>query len=250
MKRNAVMECFTSVSALQTVKMLVLSNMFRANQNQIGPRDIDRLPEKKCDLMSQNSLKVKKRTKTHDDVRVTRDDARAARRDKCLSNSVDAIIARDDIRSKVICSAKGLLETNLDDLFNDVNDWTGPKNLGASEPTLNYNEDSFKGLSKRGSFVSEDDSGEDTATDSDVDEVVREQKICLGARRFGHMLRRVISRNGEFQYVNKGLVVNPKYFASNRVLRQHVFFKSCHTIAGRTNFNTFFYLTSKPQYAS
>ncbi|CAH0400763.1 unnamed protein product [Chilo suppressalis] len=200
MKRNAVMEYLTSVGALKTVKMLVLSNMFRA-QNQVGPRGVEALAVdkmKKCELTSQSSLRIKHRTKTHDDVSTKTDDTKSARREKCLSSSVDAIITRDDIKNKVICSAKGLLETNLDDLFDDVGDWSEPKSLGASEPTLSYNEDNFR--SKRGSLVSEDDSGEDTATDSDcLDEVAREQRICLGARRIGHILRRVISRNGELE---------------------------------------------------
>ncbi|CAG9788565.1 unnamed protein product [Diatraea saccharalis] len=196
MKRNAVMEYLTSVGALKTVKMLVLSNMFRG-QNQIGPRAVEALAVdkiKKGELTTQSSLRIKNRTKTYDDVSAKTEDVKSSRREKCLSSSVDAIRTHDDIKNKVICSAKGLLETNLDDLFDDVGEWSEPKSLGASEPTLNYNGDNFR--NKHGSLVSEDDSGEDTASDSDcVDEVAREQRICLGARRFGHMLRRVISRN-------------------------------------------------------
>ncbi|XP_052751171.1 atypical protein kinase C isoform X1 [Galleria mellonella] len=201
------MECLTSIGALKTVKMLVLSNMFRAShpQNQIGPQ-VNAITEKvketrRDELSSQNSLSINQRTKTHDNVSVHKnidEETKTVLRDKCLSNSADAIVVSNHAKSKVICSAKGLLETNLDDLFNDGHsaDWTAePKNLGASEPTLSFNED-FKGLNKHESLVSEDDSEEDTTTDSDcMDEVVREQRICLGARRFGHMLRRVISRN-------------------------------------------------------
>lgn len=187
MNRNAVMECL-SASAFKTVKMLVISNMFRA-QNQICPKVIT---ETKTDD-TRNSLRVH-RTKTQD-VGVTTDDK------KCLSNSVDAIVTRGDSKHKVICSAKGLLETNLDDLFSDDQSVSWEKNLGASEPTLTLND--LKDDSKRESLVSEDDSVDDSATDSDcLDEVVREQRICLGARRFGHMLRRVISRNGEFSTLN------------------------------------------------
>ncbi|KAL4710881.1 hypothetical protein ACJJTC_002511, partial [Scirpophaga incertulas] len=191
MKRNAVMESLSSVSALRTVKMLVLSNMFRVNQNQIGQRDLEMVPTKKCEL--SQSLNVKQR-RTCDSAGVKRADVKPSKREKRLSSSVDAIIARDDIKSKVICSAKGLLETNLDDLFDDENDWTEAKNLGASEPTLVYH-DGLTGL-RKASIASEVETSEDTASDSDcLDEVVREQRICLGARRFGHMLRRVISRN-------------------------------------------------------
>lgn len=167
------MECLTSASALKTVKMLVISNMFRA-QNQICPKITDE---------GRNSLRANRTQEKHGD-----------KNKKCLSNSVDAIITRDDSRSKVICSAKGLLETNLDDLFSDDQSVSWEKNLGASEPTLalDVKDDD---VSKRGS-VSGDSEG--SATDSDcLDEVVRQQRICLGARRFGHMLRRVISRNGE-----------------------------------------------------
>ncbi|KAF9788832.1 hypothetical protein SFRURICE_018408 [Spodoptera frugiperda] len=159
----------------------------------------------KSKIVSQNSLRIKQRTKTRDNINVSHEmddagDAKSVRRDKCLSNSVDAIVTHNDAKSKVICSAKGLLETNLDDLFNDVQKLDGwnvePKSLGASEPTLSFSENNSKAV-KRESLVSEDDTDDDTASDSDcTDEVVREQRICMGARRFGHLLRRVISRNG------------------------------------------------------
>ncbi|XP_059057838.1 atypical protein kinase C isoform X1 [Achroia grisella] len=202
------MECLTSIGALKTVKMLVLSNMFRAShpQNQIGPQ-VNPISERvnetrREELLSQNSLNLKQRTKTQDNISVHQnidEETKKLKRDKCLSNSADAIIAPNHAKSKVICNAKGLLETNLDDLFNDGHsaDWTAEsKSLGVSEPTLNFNEENYKDLYKRESLVSDVDSEEDTGTDSDcMDEVVREQRICLGARRFGHMLRRVISRN-------------------------------------------------------
>ncbi|XP_050549826.1 atypical protein kinase C isoform X1 [Spodoptera frugiperda] len=207
------MEYLTSVGALKTVKMLVLSNIFRAShpQNQIVPRDLNSLSTEKSGgqmekskIVSQNSLRIKQRTKTRDNINVSHEmddagDAKSVRRDKCLSNSVDAIVTHNDAKSKVICSAKGLLETNLDDLFNDVQKLDGwnvePKSLGASEPTLSFSENNSKAV-KRESLVSEDDTDDDTASDSDcTDEVVREQRICMGARRFGHLLRRVISRN-------------------------------------------------------
>lgn len=212
------MEYLTSVGALKTVKMLVLSNIFRAShpQNQIVPRDLNSLSmEKSAGQMekskigSQNSLRIKQRTKTHDNINVSHEtddanDAKSARRDKCLSSSVDAIVTHNDAKSKVICSAKGLLETNLDDLFNDVQKLDGwnvePKSLGASEPTLSFSENNSKAL-KCESLVSSYDTDDDTASDSDcTDEVVREQRICMGARRIGHLLRRVISRNGKTKF--------------------------------------------------
>lgn len=202
------MEFFTSASALKTVKMLVLSNILRATHpKQMSINALSSEQSVKDNKSgTENSLRIKQRTKTHDNInKIVTDnemeEKKIVRREKCLSNSVDAII---DTKSKVICSAKGLLETNLDDLFNDVqfDDWTAePKNLGASEPVLNFKEDLT--VENRESLVSEDDSAEDTATDSDcLDEVVQEQRKCMGARRFGHMLRRVISRNGTYVQYN------------------------------------------------
>lgn len=211
------MEYLTSASALRTVKMLVLSNIFRAShpQNQLGPRELNALPAEirarqmdNSKIVSQNSSRIKQRTKTRDNINVTTEmnvvDTKTIGRERRLSNSVDAIVPCNDTKSKVICNAKGLLETNLDDLFNDVQKLDGwnfePKNLGASEPTLSYNSDNVN--VKRKSLVSEDDSDDDTASDSDcTDEVIREQRICMGARRFGHMLRRVISRNGKLRHI-------------------------------------------------
>lgn len=214
------MEYLTSASALKTVKMLVLSNILRPShpQNQIVPRELNALSVEKSGVQmekakieSQNSLNIKQRTKTRDNINIGCEvedakDPKTSRRDKRLSNSVDAIVMHNDAKSKVICSAKGLLETNLDDLFNDVQKLDGwnvePKNLGASEPTLSFTKNDSK-PTKRESLVSDDDTDDDdTASDSDCsDEVVREQRICMGARRFGHLLRRVISRNGKNQNI-------------------------------------------------
>lgn len=204
------MECLTSVGALKTVKMLVLSNIFRSShpQNQLMTRELNPLTSEKqrqmdnSKLVSQNSLRL--RTKTRENISLTDgtgDDKKVVRREKCLSNSVDAIVSHSDTKSRVICSAKGLLETNLDDLFCDG--WSvEPKSLGASEPTLNTSEGSSKDVNRR-SVVSGDDSDDDSASDSDYsDEGVREQRMCMGARRFGHLLRRVISRNGKFNNKN------------------------------------------------
>ncbi|KAI8439198.1 hypothetical protein MSG28_013044 [Choristoneura fumiferana] len=181
--------------------MLVLSNIFRASHPQKMTQDLsslstDTIRSENPKIVSHNSLRVKQRTKTQDNI-ANDMDVKTVRREKCLSISVDAI-PHNNSNSKVICSAKGLLETNLDDLFND--EWVG-KSLGSSEPTLSYEE--CRSERKRGSLVSEDDSEEDSTTDSDgLDEVVREQRKCMGARRFGHMLRRVISRNGEFLQIS------------------------------------------------
>lgn len=232
------MEYLTSVGALKTVKMLVLSNIFRAShpQNHIVPRDLNSMSTEKSagemeksKIGSQNSLRIKQRTKTHDNINVSHEmddvnDAKSARRDKCLSNSVDAIVTHNDAKSKVICSAKGLLETNLDDLFNDVQKLDGwnvePKSLGASEPTLSFNENNSNSKAvNRQSLVSEDDTYDDTASDSDcTDEVVREQRICMGARRFGHLLRRVISRNGKIKKKFTHTYKSCKYIISTLTL--------------------------------
>ncbi|KAJ2945461.1 hypothetical protein O0L34_g272 [Tuta absoluta] len=188
------MEYFTSASALTTVKMLVLSNVFRASpQKHMGIIPPEQRPQK---LITQSSLRQRQRTKTHDNINIAHvmDTETKLRNEKRLSNSVDTII---DTKSKVICSAKGLLETNLDDLiFNDSEDWSNKtKSLGASEPVLSFKDGT---VTNRESLMSVDDSEYDSATDSDLmDEVVQERSKCMGAKRFGHMLRRVISRNGK-----------------------------------------------------
>ncbi|CAH0720471.1 unnamed protein product, partial [Brenthis ino] len=203
------MEFITHLGTFKIVKMIVLSNIFRGNhpQQQITSELSEKsVRERPSSLVSQGSLTLKQRTKTHDNIKEildNEDDAKIIVSEKRLSNSVDAIVTHGDAKSKVICSAKGLLETNLDDIFNDVqklDGWTvEPKSLGASEPILSFNERNTKTINKRESLVSENDSEGDTATDSDcMDDAAREQRKCMGARRFGHMLRRVLSRNGEF----------------------------------------------------
>ncbi|CAH2240045.1 jg18085 [Pararge aegeria aegeria] len=187
--------------------MIVLSNIFRGSHSpQQLPSELAEksVKEKQSNLVSQSSLRLKQRTKTHDNINETlknENESKTSVSDKRLSNSVDAIVTHKDAKSKVICSAKGLLETNLDDLFNDVQKIDGwavePKSLGASEPTLSFNQNHSRAVSKRESLMSENDSDGDTATDSDyMDDAAREQRKCMGARRFGHMLRRVLSRNG------------------------------------------------------
>lgn len=211
--RIAVMEYYwwSRVGTVEAMRMLVLSNVFRAShpQNQTLQRELNNLPMKnsetreKTKFITQSSLRIKQQRKTQDNINSLEMDPeeKNGTREKCLSNSVDAILSHNDAKSKVICSAKGLLETNLDDLFNDVQKLVGwnpePKSLGASEPTLSLSDEV-----KLGSLVSDDDIDDDTASDSDEsDEVLREQRICMGARRFGHLLRRVISRNGKFNSI-------------------------------------------------
>lgn len=202
------MEFISNLGTFKIVKMIVLSNIFRGShpqQQMTSEIPGNSLKERPTSLVSQGSLKLKQRTKTHDNIKETiesEEKTNSLNNDKRLSNSVDAIITHDDAKSKVICSAKGLLETNLDDLFNDVQKIDGwavePKSLGASEPILSFNERNAKTINKRESLVSENDSEGDPTTDSDcMDEAAREQRKCMGARRFGHMLRRVLSRNGE-----------------------------------------------------
>ncbi|CAG5033514.1 unnamed protein product [Parnassius apollo] len=186
--------------------------MFRGNHppQHLGSRHVttpmeNNVKEKKSGLVTQSSLRMKQRTKAHDSFNETQEavEVPKSEKEKRLSNSVDAIITKRDTKSKVICSAKGLLETNLDDLFNDLqklDGWTGQsKSLGASEPSLSVSDKNIKAATKRESLVSEDDTADDTATNSDcIDQEAREQRKCMGARRIGHILRRVISRNGKF----------------------------------------------------
>ncbi|XP_045451628.1 uncharacterized protein LOC123660615 [Melitaea cinxia] len=210
----AIVSSGTSTACSATgeiVKMIVLSNIFRGShpQQQISSEISQKsVKEKPSKLVTQNSLSLRQRTKTHDNIKMTveyEEEPKTVISEKRLSTSVDAIVAHNDAKSKVICSAKGLLETNLDDLFNDVemnDEWSiEPKSLGASEPILmniSFNEHDTKPINNRESLVSENDSDGDTATDSDcMDEAAREQRKCMGARRFGHMLRRVLSRNGK-----------------------------------------------------
>ncbi|XP_013180037.1 PREDICTED: atypical protein kinase C isoform X1 [Papilio xuthus] len=205
------MEFLTYIGTLKALKMIVLSNMFRGGhpQQNLGMKDVNNTEEKSesnkiSKLVTQSSLRLKPRTNRQHKTDVNNgekqemEEVTRSEREKRLSTSVDAIITKRDLHREVICSAKGLLETNLDDLFNDVEKldaWAGePKSLGASEPTLSFSDK--RSIHKRESLVSEDDTADDTATDSDcLDEVVREQRKCMGARRLGHMLRRVISRN-------------------------------------------------------
>ncbi|XP_013140898.1 PREDICTED: atypical protein kinase C isoform X1 [Papilio polytes] len=207
------MEFLTYIGTLKALKMIVLSNMFRGGhpQQHLGTKEVNSSEEKSenntiSKLVTQSSLRLKQRTnrqhKTdiNDGEKQEMEEMSMSEREKRLSTSVDAIITKRDLNSKVICSAKGLLETNLDDLFNDVQKldaWADePKSLGTSEPTLSFSDKRQIEINKRESLVSEDDTADDTATDSDcLDEVVREQRKCMGARRLGHMLRRVISRN-------------------------------------------------------
>lgn len=218
------MEFLTYIGTLKALKMIVLSNMFRGGhpQQHLGTKEVNSSEEKSENnkipkLVTQSSLRLKQRTnrqhKTdiNDGEKQEMEEMSMSEREKRLSTSVDAIITKRDLNSKVICSAKGLLETNLDDLFNDVQKldaWADePKSLGTSEPTLSFSDKRQIEINKRESLVSEDDTADDTATDSDcLDEVVREQRKCMGARRLGHMLRRVISRNGkmtiEYSFLN------------------------------------------------
>lgn len=140
------MEFISNLGTFKIVKMIVLSNIFRGShpQQQMTSEIPDNsLKERPSSLVSQGSLKLKQRTKTHDNIKETiesEEKISTINNEKRLSNSVDAIVTHDDAKSKVICSAKGLLETNLDDLFNDVHKLDGwavePKSLGASEPIL------------------------------------------------------------------------------------------------------------------
>lgn len=186
------MEYLKSANTLKTVKMLVLSNIFRPTHKQIGGIDVS-IPTKYKDDRTYNSLRIKQRTRLQENIKSAHEfEDVKIKAEKRLSCSVDAIA---NTKSKVICGAKGLLETNLDDLFSDSWSDSNTKELGASEPVL-----SFKNGAKSESYMSVDSDG--TGTDSDgLDEVVREQRKCMGARRIGHLLRRVISRNGKFQVV-------------------------------------------------
>lgn len=204
------MELLTYIGTLKALKMIVLSNMFRGGhpQQHMGTRGTNATMEQSANIATQSSLRTKLRSRTRSSFNEKRDMVEASHscdREKRLSSSVDAIITKRDVNSKVICSAKGLLETNLDDLFNDVHRLDGwvdePKSTGASVPTLSSS-DSPGATVKPESLVSGDDTADDTATDSDsLDEAAREQRKCMGARRFGHMLRRVISRNGKLLFI-------------------------------------------------
>lgn len=209
------MEFITNLGTLKIVKMIVLSNIFRGSHSQQLPSDLTEksVKHKQSNLVSQSSLRLKQRMKTHDNINDTIKSENASTNsvsDKRLSNSVDAIVTHKDAKSAVICSAKGLLETNLDDLFNDIqkiDGWVEPKSLGASEPTLSFNENNARAANKRESLMSENDSDGDTATDSDyMDEAAREQRKCMGARRIGHILRRVLSRNGKNKFIASHII--------------------------------------------
>lgn len=202
------MEYLNGFNTLKAVKMLVLSNISRAShpQKPFSPIDVSETKKQR-----RHSFREKQCSKLNS-IKVNSDsnNVEKTRKEKLLhSNSVDAIIThKDGIETKVMRSAKGLLETNLDDLFNDAQNlnWSNTdipnnaKTLGASEPILSVTAlgdcVNFNGDLAKGDYDSDDD--DDETTDSDnLDEVVREQKKCLGASRFGKILRRVISRNGK-----------------------------------------------------
>ncbi|CAH4030182.1 unnamed protein product [Pieris brassicae] len=175
--------------------MIVLSNIFRGNhlQNQMANEINVTDKDKHSRPISQSSLRLKKKTKTVDNINNTvANGLKKVNSEKCISNSVDTLLTHREGKEKVICSAKGLLETNLDDIFNDVHDaWNQPKSLGTSEPILRFNDNSS--VDNRESYLSEE--SEDTSVSDCTDIDAREQRKCMGARRFGHLLRRVISRN-------------------------------------------------------
>ncbi|XP_022121672.2 atypical protein kinase C isoform X2 [Pieris rapae] len=189
------MEFLTQIDTFKIVKMIVLSNIFRGNhlQNQMANEINVTDKEKHSQPISQSSLRLKKKTKTVDNINDTvANGLKKVNSEKCISNSVDTLLTHREGKEKVICSAKGLLETNLDDIFNDVHDaWNQPKSLGTSEPILRFNDSSSVG--NRESYLSEE--SEDTSISDCTDIDAREQRKCMGARRFGHLLRRVISRN-------------------------------------------------------
>ncbi|CAK1555936.1 unnamed protein product [Leptosia nina] len=174
--------------------MIVLSNIFRGNhpQNQVSP-EITAVPGKANCVrpVAQSSLRFKKRTTVGENLDNSLiDGLKKVKSEKCISNSVDTFLTHREGKEKVICSAKGLLETNLDDIFSDVqrDGWSQAKSLGASESIIRLSD----AASKRESIV---DSEEDTVSSECGDSEAREQRKCMGARRFGHLLRRVISRN-------------------------------------------------------
>lgn len=223
------MEYLSGIGTLSAAKMLVMSNIFRAGQpppKQYATRstgsasslNIDKTksdpkkPKKYLSRSNSESLKftitlrqsMKKTIKSNSsDTNILNSDSEIV---KTKVNIVEPRRDRDSDKY-VISSAKGLLETDLDVLFSDCEnankvillesnhvELIKPDHINVQENNLTsangYNRDSVDS-----GTTDEDD---DETTDSDyLDEVIQEQSRCLGARRFGYMLRRVISRNGE-----------------------------------------------------
>ncbi|XP_050668248.1 atypical protein kinase C isoform X3 [Leptidea sinapis] len=178
------MELLTQIGTFKVVKMIVLSNIFRGHPHNVLPNDKSNIDEteKQRPVPSIGSVRLRQRRRTLDNINLNMADGlNKLPSEKHLSISVDVMTNERCV--------EGLLETNLDDLFNDVKSMQ-PKTLGASEPILGLSVSS-----NRESLVSENESDDGTVTDSDCTDVGREQRKCLGARRIGHILRRVISRN-------------------------------------------------------
>lgn len=196
------MEYLNSFNTLRAVKMLVLSNISRASLPQkpfVPTLDVGAAKKQRRHSFRERLRPKLNSNRVHNDPN---ENAKMTQEKLLHSNSVDAIVARkNEIETKVMRSAKGVLETNLDDLFSDQDlKWSSTdlpsetKTLGASEPVLSC---AAQIAGNCDSVQRDYDSDEDTTDSDDLDEVVREQRRCLGASRFGKILRRVISRNGK-----------------------------------------------------
>ncbi|GBP10524.1 hypothetical protein EVAR_76372_1 [Eumeta japonica] len=222
------MEYFSAVSAFSKVKMLVLPSIFRVAHSslktQTGPRSFNaplaaenespnagekkRIKVNRHHTLREHPKLSKVPVKSHSTDNVFRENAERVFSDNVhegvtVSQNINACALDSkvgDVDAKVIPSAKGLLETNLDDLFSDIPEADSLDTKSCKEhcivsdvvgdlPPVEYKRESLL-------TCSTDYECEDGSTDSDsLDNVVQTQRKCLGARRFGHMLRRVISRN-------------------------------------------------------
>lgn len=189
--------------------MLVMSNIFRINHpppkhtlTSKSANDLNVLDKSKSDK------KIKRRTlNSFGSFKSKNSEIVTSAKESNEANPTSDENNLSDSKN-VIPSAKGLLETNLDELFSETEKHSsetcansvdsklhGPNSVIECDGNVSTN-----GLSHDSVTTGTSENGYDDGdtTDSDcVDEVIREQNRCVGARRFGYILRRVISRNGK-----------------------------------------------------
>lgn len=201
------MEYINGVGTLNALKMLVMSNIFRVNQpppkNVFTSKSVTNLAanERHGDetkkekvgspLRSSSSFKFKNNLR----LSFSNKNSNNLASDIKHANA-DSIVNNCDIKTDVISNTKGLLETDLDVLFG-----TELSRAHSNANSNNITSESKSSSDSVQTVSSECDFGAES-TDSDcLDEVIRDQKGCVGARRFGYILRRVISRSGKFNIV-------------------------------------------------
>lgn len=208
------MECLNSFGAFNSVKMLVMSNIFRAAQQ---PPKHHIFPSKSANDLA-TLAKGKSYAKTDKKFFNTFGSFKSKNGKITISdvnNGLSGVKNASDLKSEtkveesdvknVISSAKGLLETDLDDLFNDtanictknLSEQLDPVTSKVDSVLVVNNVENGRSRNSLATTASTCDDDDVTTDSDDLDEMIRDQSRCVGARRFGYILRRVISRNGK-----------------------------------------------------